>query len=86
MLHFEFSNNGKPEAPNLEPGGHTELAAGDVFGLSVPKYHCVIGPAEDTLTLMLRGKPHFQNAFLAGGSKFEAGFAEKRIERIIALV
>ncbi|WP_298953758.1 hypothetical protein [uncultured Methylobacterium sp.] len=86
MLHFEFRNTGKPDAPALEPAGHARLRTGDVFGLRVPEYHCVIGPADDTLTLMLRGKPHFENDFLAQARSFDEGFVEKRIDRIHALV
>lgn len=86
MLHFEFSNKGNPSEPVLEPAGHARLLEGNVFGLCTPEYHCVLGPTDNTLTLMLRGRPHFENEFLSQARSFEEGFVEKRVDQILALV
>ena len=51
-----FDNDGTIESPQLRPGAQGRCETGDVYTIPYDRYHCVLTPAADTMSLMIRGR------------------------------
>lgn len=57
-MHWWYDNTGTAEEPSLELGRQEIHRVGDVFTIDHARYHCVLAPAHDTVTLVIRGGWH----------------------------
>jgi len=53
--HLHFSNAGDLRAPRLSMWHRTKDAADDVYFLPWDEFHCVLAPADGTMSLQIRG-------------------------------
>jgi hypothetical protein len=82
FYHITYRNDGELDAPSLEPDSQTWLRAGDVLELPFDRYHCVLAPADGTVSLMVRGKARFRNRHI-GDPTFAPEHAAMERTRLI---
>jgi hypothetical protein len=57
-LHWWYDNDGSDEQPELRLAEQETHGRGDVFVIDHARFHCVLAPEHDTVTLVVRGTRH----------------------------
>lgn len=78
FCEYLFDNSGSKEVPHLTLAATEWHSAGDVYTRQYDRYHCIMAPSHETITLLVRSRPLFANPHLnAGNYTFEDAMSER---------